>query len=159
MFNTDSPSDVCSSYVNTGEGHRFSVVDIGMTNSVAIIEPITGFWSIVKSDAIPEALAGSVKEAFDQNQQILSDDMNHVRFGLRHSAVYFNPTERCNMNCTYCYLPESLRRNGQSMSKEQVCDCLEKLHLFFKKTLPEEIKPQIIFHGSEPLMAKDAVFY
>ena len=39
-----------------------------------------------------------------------------LRFGLKPSAVYFNPTERCNLNCTYCYIPEDMRRNGQHMS-------------------------------------------
>ncbi len=148
-----------SCYVNTGNGPRLSVLEIGLEDSVAVIEPDTGFWSIVQADTFPGVLVGSVKDGFIQHQKLLTDDMNYVRFGLRHSAVYFNPTERCNMNCTYCYLPESIRRQGKNMSKEEVCAALERLLLFFKETLPEDIKPQIIFHGSEPLMAKEAVFY
>jgi uncharacterized protein len=81
-----------------------------------------------------------------------------MRFGLTPSAVYFNPTERCNFNCTYCYLPEEMRRNGKNMTVEELEDALARLLTYFHGHLPKEIKPQVIFHGSEPMMVRDAMF-
>ena len=37
-------------------------------------------------------------------------------------------------------------------------ESLEILQDFFKSTLPEGARPQLVFHGAEPLLAKDAVF-
>ena len=37
-------------------------------------------------------------------------------------------------------------------------ESLAILQDFFKSTLPEGARPQLVFHGSEPLLAKDAVF-
>jgi len=44
------------------------------------------------------------------------------------------------------------------MSPEEVCASLEKLLIFFKEVLEDDAKPQVIFHGAEPMMVKDAVF-
>jgi uncharacterized protein len=74
------------------------------------------------------------------------------------SAVYFNPTERCNLNCTYCYLPEPMRRDGTQMSPDEVWGALEILQEHFIATLPEGARPQVVFHGSEPLLAQEAIF-
>ena len=35
---------------------------------------------------------------------------------------------------------------------------LDKLKNYFKQSLPEERRPQIVFHGAEPLLCKDAIF-
>ena len=45
--------------------------------------------------------------------------------------MYFNPTERCNLNCSYCYLPDTMRRNGINMSAEKVCRALDILKGYF----------------------------
>jgi uncharacterized protein len=84
--------------------------------------------------------------------------MDYLRFGLKPSAAYFNPTERCNFNCSYCYLPEEIRRKGKTMTEEELCKALELLHQYFKDNMSEGNKPQIIFHGSEPMLAKDQMF-
>ena len=84
--------------------------------------------------------------------------MDKLRFGLTPSAVYFNPTERCNMNCTYCYIPEKMRRKGKHMPEKKLLEALELLKQHFGKTLPKGSMPQIIFHGAEPLLNRDAVF-
>jgi uncharacterized protein len=84
--------------------------------------------------------------------------MQLIRFGLKPSAVYFNPTERCNLNCSYCYIPEEMRRDGVHMSEAQVIDALGRLKEYFGKTLPGGRLPQVVFHGSEPMLARDAIF-
>ena len=84
--------------------------------------------------------------------------MDTLRFGLKPSAVYFNPTERCNLNCTYCYIPEKMRRKGQHMSREKLLEALGILKRYFRTTVPKGSLPQIIFHGAEPLLNREAVF-
>jgi uncharacterized protein len=97
-------------------------------------------------------------QVFLEKEKRLAADLNNVRFGLLPSAVYFNPTERCNLDCGYCYLPREARRTGQDMDPGRLLEALAKLKDFFINTLPEGARPQLVFHGSEPLLAKDAVF-
>jgi uncharacterized protein len=44
------------------------------------------------------------------------------------------------------------------MDPARLLEALAKLKDFFVSTLPEGARPQLVFHGSEPLLAKDAVF-
>ena len=37
-------------YANTGYGPRFSVLEIGLTERVAVVEPDTAFWALVRRD-------------------------------------------------------------------------------------------------------------
>jgi uncharacterized protein len=44
------------------------------------------------------------------------------------------------------------------MEPARLMESLALLQDFFKATLPEGARPQLVFHGSEPLLARDAVF-
>lgn len=44
------------------------------------------------------------------------------------------------------------------MTPERLLEAMETLKAYFTRTLPKGVKPQIIFHGSEPMLARDAVF-
>jgi uncharacterized protein len=146
-------------HYNTGNGPTFQLVDIGHAEYMALLEPDTAFWSLVKKDKIGDALTGSsILAEYQQKHAIFTGEMNSLRFGLKPSAVYFNPTERCNLNCSYCYIPESMRQSGGEMSPEQLLAALGILKEYFRTTVPEGRRPQIIFHGSEPMMAREAVF-
>jgi len=145
-------------YANSGSGPSFSVLDIGLPDRVAVVEPDSAFWAIVDGNGLADALSGRVVEAFLAQQDSFMGEMDRLRFGLKPSAVYFNPTERCNFNCTYCYLPEEMRRSGKTMTVEEVGAALERLGAYFDRTLESGIKPQLIFHGSEPMLAREAVF-
>ena len=145
-------------YANTGEGPNFSVLDIGMPGRAVVVEPDSAFWAIVDVQALPEALSGRLVQSYLDEREGFRKEMERLRFGLKPSAVYFNPTERCNFNCTYCYLPEEMRRNGRTMTLDEVCLALERLAAYFERTVEPGAKPQLIFHGSEPMVAKDAVF-
>ena len=125
---------------------------------MAVVEPDTAFWALVENQALQESLSGTLVEDWTRQSDEFHREMNHLRFGLKPSAVYFNPTEQCNFNCSYCYIPEDIRRNGETMTIEQLRQGLERLHSYFQQTLPEEVKPQLIFHGSEPMLAREAVF-
>lgn len=81
--------------------------------------------------------------------------MKEFRFSQELTAVYIDPTDRCNANCAYCYLPTSARRHGRSMTGEELNRILEKLADHFKG---QKRKQTIIFHAGEPLLVKDILF-
>ncbi len=126
---------------------------------MAVIEPDTAFWSLVKRRKLADVLAGGeLSAAYAKKAGQFASEMNTLRFGLKPSAVYFNPTERCNLNCTYCYIPEKMRRKGEHMPEEKLLEALEILKRYFRATVPKGSVPQIIFHGAEPLLNREAVF-
>ncbi len=145
-------------HFNTGAGPMLNPIDIGHPDYVGLVEPNTAFWSLIEKDKLGEALCdSSLLSQYLEKADVFMKEMEGLRFGLLPSAVYFNPTDRCNLNCTYCYIPDDMRRNGFHMSAEQVCEALSILKEFFDQRLPEDRKAQIIFHGAEPLANKEAV--
>jgi uncharacterized protein len=145
--------------VNAGAGPHFDVLEVGHDDFVALINADTAFWVLApRPEALDYLLGPELPQVFREKETQLASDLNTVRFGLVPSAVYFNPTERCNLDCGYCYLPRESRRGGVHMGPARVMESLGLLQDFFKATLPEGSRPQLIFHGSEPLLVKDAVF-
>lgn len=146
-------------HFNTGNGPFLQPVDIGHPEYVGLVEPDTAFWALVRKDRLVGVLADeSLLRKYRQKLDVLANEMKTLRFGLKPSAVYFNPTERCNLNCGYCYLPATMRRDGAHMSKPRLIEALSVLRDYFSKSLPGGIVPQIVFHGSEPLINREAVF-
>lgn len=146
-------------FINAGSGPNFQPFDIGHKTYTALIEPDTAFWSLVPKVKLGDTLAGGpLMDSYFDKRAEMQREMEMLRFNLKPSAVYFNPTERCNLNCSYCYIPADMRRNGEHMETDTLLKALEKLKDYFSRTMPEGRMPQIIFHGSEPLMNKSAVF-
>ena len=145
--------------VNVGAGPHFNVLEVGHQDYVAVIDADTAFWVLAPRRQALDMLRGpDLPQAYLQKETRLAADLDQVRFGLLPSAVYFNPTERCNLDCGYCYLPRQARRSGQDMAPVRVLEALSLLAAYFGDTLPKGARPQLVFHGSEPLLAKDAVF-
>ncbi len=146
-------------FINTGNGPSLQPIDIGHPDYLALIDPETAFWSLVGHDRLPEVMSGGgVARAYRRKAETFAREMDALRFGQSPSAVYFNPTERCNLNCSYCYIPEDMRSGGRHMSEERLLEALGRLRDHFRRTLPEGAVPQIVFHGAEPLLNRDAVF-
>ncbi len=162
MISTAASAERASSrghLANSGNGPQFQPIDIGHPDYVGLIAPDTAFWSLVRKEKLAEALSGGpLLEQYQQKADAFAQEMETLRFGLKPSAVYFNPTERCNLNCHYCYIPEEMRRTGEHMSEEQLLDALGRLRDYFRQTVPEGRRPQVIFHGAEPLLNRAAVF-
>ncbi len=138
---------------NTGNGNTLQPLDIGHDNYLGLVDPDTAFWALVQKDKLGEALTpGPFLEQYREKAASFAEEMEKFRFSVTPSAVYFNPTERCNLNCTYCYLPETMRQDGRHMPVDQVLSSLEILKKYFAATLPEGFKPQIVFHGAEPTL-------
>lgn len=147
-------------HFNTGNGPSMLPIDIGHGTHVGLIDPDAAFWSLVAKEHLAEALTsgGSFMKQFSRRRKRFLAEMDTLRSGLAPSAVYFNPTDRCNLNCSYCYIPESMRRRGTTMTPERLVQALGILKNHFDKTLPKGTKPQIVFHGAEPMLAREAVF-
>ncbi|OGV65822.1 MAG: peptide-modifying radical SAM enzyme CbpB [Lentisphaerae bacterium RIFOXYC12_FULL_60_16] len=146
-------------FLNTGNGPHLQPLDIGHDSYVALIEPDTAFWSLVRKDALADTLANpSFRAAVVRKQDAFATEMHALRFGLKPSAVYFNPTERCNLNCRYCYIPETMRKHGRHMSQARMFEALERLKRYFKTTMPKGRLPQVVFHGAEPMLNREALF-
>ncbi|MDP2916649.1 MAG: peptide-modifying radical SAM enzyme CbpB [Dehalococcoidia bacterium] len=134
-------------------------IDIGHDDYVGLVSPDTAFWSLVRKDKLGGVMfGGELMAKYRRKSASFAREMDVLRFGLKPSAVYFNPTERCNLNCNYCYIPEDMRKNGQHMSKADLFKALTLLKKYFRRTLPKGARPQIIFHGSEPMLNREAMF-
>ncbi len=148
-MNAENALNKTTRHANTGYGPQFAVLEIGLPDRVAVVEPDTAFWALVERDALEAALSGDLVAEFQREAEGFRREMDRLRFGLKPSAAYFNPTERCNLNCSYCYLPEDMRRSGKTMTADELCGALERLDAWFQGVAPEGFKPQLIFHSSE----------
>ncbi len=161
MTKTISPNHAssCGVFLNSGSGASLTPVDIGHSEYIGLVDPDSAFWSLVRKEKLGDALTdGNLLKNYNEKRESFLKEMDTLRFGLKPSAVYFNPTDRCNLNCSYCYISENIRRGGEHMSEAKLLEALGNLKSFFSKTIGDETKPQIIFHGSEPLLNKSAVF-
>lgn len=146
-------------YFNSSDGLQLQPIDIGHRDYIGLISADTAFWALVRKNQINQALANSpLLRKYNRKKEVFSEEIKTLRTALKPSAVYFNPTDRCNLNCSYCYIPEKLRRSGKQMSVRKLQEALEILKNYFRVSLPKGQKPQIVFHGAEPLLNKEAVF-
>lgn len=141
---------------------RLQPYDIGHERYVALLHPETAFWSLVDKTRMEEELSGSdLAERFQAQAAQFAQELHALRFELKPSGVYVNPTERCNLDCTYCYIPDTLRRHGSDMPAERLLGALQRLKEYFATVMDGGEggrKPRLIFHGAEPLMNREALF-
>jgi uncharacterized protein len=146
-------------FSNTGNGYNLNLIDISHPEYLAAIEPNIAYWALVPKNNICELYENNnVKSILKEHHIKMQKEIDNLRFNLKPSTVYFNPTERCNLNCPYCYIPESNRRDGHNMSFEELDKSLILLKQYFAKTLPAAQKANIVFHGSEPMLNKENIF-
>ena len=145
--------------VNTGHGPHFDLMDVGLEDQVAVLNGDSAFWALVKSSqAASFTTGGELSRVYKRKAEAFGNELEALRFGLKPTAVYFNPTERCNLNCAYCYLPRDMRKSGLDMTPEDLCRALEVLKNYFSSIHGKDVRPQVVFHGSEPLLVKNAVY-
>lgn len=166
MSDADAPATTSRSaapsrgrFINSGEGPTLQPIDVGHPEYLAVVDPDTAFWSLVARDRLADAFGdGALLRAYRKKAAAFRQEMEQLRFGLKPSAVYFNPTERCNLDCSYCYIPAGMRSGGEQMPRDRLLLALERLRAYFARTVPAGTRPQIVFHGAEPLLNRDAVF-
>ncbi len=146
--------------MNTGKGPRLQLLDVGKW--FVLIEPESMFWALVGKDQnLGKVLREEIMPVYNEHASTMREELKRFRTEERFSAVYFNPTGRCNAGCKYCYLPDDLRAQGHHMTYEEVSQALDNLHDFFQN-YPGSVardgkKPVIVFHGSEPMLVKDVL--
>lgn len=146
-------------HTNTGAGVSLVPVEIGHDTYTCLIDPDTAFWALVEKSRLAETLADStLMKQYGKKAAQFRSEIDTLRFGTRPSCVYVNITERCNLNCSYCYIPADMRRDGRSMTPAKLAEALTIIRDAFRKTLPKTVRPQIIFHGAEPMMSRDVLF-
>lgn len=120
-----------------------------------LVDPDNVFWAITDNKRNNK----DIKGVYDKLNKRLSASMHDFRFRLDLNSVYINPTDRCNANCPYCYIPAPQRKNGKDMTKAQLLYALNKVDQYFSHIKNgSRLKPVIIYHGSEPLLMKDIIF-
>lgn len=111
------------------------------------IDPETNFWGIGNNDKL--------HTLYENMKKKIIADMNELRYNSDMILFYVNPTDRCNANCPYCYLPKEIKSRGKNMSLQELRKITKKAISFFKI---KNKKGSIIFHGTEPLLNKDSIF-
>ncbi len=112
-------------FLNTGNGPALQCIDIGHRDYVGVIDPDAAFWALVQKDKLAEAFnGGRLLEKYFKKRAAFLREMRRLRFGNNPTAVYFNPTERCNLNCKYCYIPERMRRGGVHMNQKKLFEAI-----------------------------------
>ncbi|MDP2948881.1 MAG: peptide-modifying radical SAM enzyme CbpB [Chloroflexota bacterium] len=122
-----------------------------------LLDPERVFWALAARDD-----AGARAEAVAVHSRVgegLEARLREFRFGTHLTALYVNPNDACHADCRYCYIPPEVRRKGPRMDRKQLEAVLEKAEAFFSRQGLAGRKPVIIFHGSEPLVVKDLVFW
>lgn len=131
--------------------------DIGDDKLLAI-DPNNVFWGITTGkndiDSLP---SHEITSLYKKVKTKLDKQMDDFRFSSNLTAIYIDPTDRCNANCPYCYVPAKMRKSGAQMDEKQLEYVLKKIADHFKRK-KTDTKPVIVFHASEPLLVKDIIF-
>ena len=121
-----------------------------------IVDPDNVFWGILhKRQDNNFILPREAISLYENIKDKLDKQMHEFRFSTNLTAIYIDPTDRCNANCPYCYIPSRIRKKGKSMTKRELFFILEKAAGYFKK---QKRKAVIVFHAAEPLLVKDIIF-
>lgn len=122
----------------------------------ALIDADNLFWAIKRGDIESHRLLQSgLMRLYSKVKDKLDTELNDFRFRANLTAIYIDPTDRCNANCPYCYIPASIRKNGRALTVEELNFILEKIAEYFQRNRKKAV---IVFHASEPLLVKDMIF-
>jgi uncharacterized protein len=124
-----------------------------------VIDPNNVFWSLIQKDKDFNAIfKREILPLYEEVKERLDKQMQEFRFGTNLTSIYINPTDRCNADCLYCYVPSNIRKTGSQMNEEKLEYVLRKSIEYFDRKKDSKTKPVIIFHASEPLLVKDIIF-
>lgn len=140
-----SPSDI-------ERGLAFSTIN---ENWKLALDPDNVFWSVLPRKNGDFLLPQNLIDLYKKEMKHLDTEMHNFRFNEPLNCVYIDPTDRCNANCPYCYIPSKIRKQGTQMTEKDLDIVLSKIVNHFKKV---KKKPVIVFHAAEPLLVKDMIF-
>ena len=128
-------------------------------NNKLLIDPNNVFWGLASGNNIDKDTYKKVFSLYSRIKDKLDVSMHNFRFKTELNSVYINPTDRCNADCPYCYIPAEKRKKGKELSSKDLEYILKKIGRYFSNNKKlSSVKPIIIYHGSEPLLVKDTIF-
>ncbi len=139
---------------NNSNDRGISFSDIDSEWKLAL-DPENVFWGLLPRNNGNFTLPDDLIELYKKERKHLDKEMHDFRFNADLNCVYIDPTDRCNANCPYCYIPSKIRKEGTQMSAEDLDTTLKKVVAHFKDV---KKKPVIVFHAAEPLLVKDILF-
>lgn len=110
------------------------------------------FWAIIPAKTF---IPRTIISLYEKVKNKLTAEINDFRFSQELTAIYINPTDRCNTNCSYCYIPSKIRQSGRSMTDDELKFILDKIARYFKTKKRKQV---VVFHASEPLLVKEIIF-
>lgn len=119
-----------------------------------VLEPELLLWIIADAGHLKQARR-VLRDVYGELCEELARDMERMATSHLVDMVELHPTTACNMICTYCYIPDTYRRKALVMSRDEVNQVVCKL---FEWVEVKGGMKRIIFHGGEPLMARDSFF-
>ncbi len=121
-----------------------------------ILDADNVFWGLTKRGDNPGAsIPREILSLYEKMKRRCDDEIESFRFSSELTAIYIDPTDLCNADCPYCYVPVKTRKYGRSMTEWELCLILEKIAKYFEGKARKAV---IIFHASEPLLVKDSIF-
>ncbi|MDO8282186.1 MAG: peptide-modifying radical SAM enzyme CbpB [Thermodesulfovibrionia bacterium] len=136
----------------TNRGLSFSDIDADWKLA---LDPDNIFWSVLPKNNNDFMLPQDLIDLYKKEMKHLDTEMHNFRFNEPLNCIYIDPTDRCNANCPYCYIPAKIRQHGTQMTAEQLDTVLSKVEAHFEGA---KKKPVIVFHAAEPLLVKDILF-
>ncbi|RZN38538.1 MAG: peptide-modifying radical SAM enzyme CbpB [Methanophagales archaeon ANME-1-THS] len=122
------------------------------------IDPDTVFWALVPKGAdVNSKIMHDILPLYDRVKRECGEEMHDFRFKSNLAVIYMNSVSGCNLNCSYCYIPQEIRKNHQQMDKEQLFETLIKVCDYTEENGGNR-KLTVVFHGSEPLLMKDEIY-
>ncbi len=121
-----------------------------------ILDADNVFWGLTKMSNNSDILIPRDLLSLYEKMKIRCDnEMKNFRFSSQLTAIYIDPTDLCNADCPYCYVPVKTRKHGRSMTEKELFFILEKIAKYFEGNPKKAV---IIFHASEPLLVKNIIF-
>ena len=127
-------------------------------NTELLIDPGNVFWALLAKEESGKRARAMALALYRRRKNKLDRSMRNFRFKTYLNSVYINPTDLCNADCSYCYVPATKRKKGREMTEAELLYVLGKIRKFFASRKRPNTKPMIIYHASEPLLMKDIIF-
>ena len=144
-------------HYNTGNHPRLMLCGIEEETLLAI-DPDTVFWALIpRGEGINSKLRREILKLYGRVKRECEEEMHEFRFKSHLAVIYMNSVSRCNLDCSYCYIPQEIRKNHQQMDKEQLFETLIKV-CDYNEENGDGRKLTVVFHGSEPLLMKKEIF-
>lgn len=135
--------------------NSLSIWNDGCNKSI-LLDADNVFWAINGNQADGSSvIGGNALSLYEKVRNNLDTQMRDFRFSANLTALYIDPTDKCNANCPYCYIPSRIRKKGRSMTKKELFFILQKAGVYFRR---HKRKAVIVFHAAEPLLVKDIIF-